>query len=90
MLKIGFNFSHSVVEPVPGFKVKRVTIGELQMTKLISLARDLHTEEDGAAFIEYTVLLGVILAVTVGTITAVGRWANSQWTLLPQTAAPAA
>ena len=83
VLKIGFNFSHSVVEPVPGFKVKSVTIGELQMKKFLSMARALHTEENGAAFIEYTVLLGVILAVTIGTITAVGTWANSQWTLLP-------
>jgi pilus assembly protein Flp/PilA len=53
------------------------------MTKLLSLARKLHTEEDGAAFIEYTVLLGVILAVTIATITGVGTWANSQWLLLP-------
>jgi pilus assembly protein Flp/PilA len=58
------------------------------MTKLMSLARKLHNEEDGAAFIEYTVLLGVILAVTIATITGVGNWANAQWTLLPT--APAA
>jgi pilus assembly protein Flp/PilA len=49
------------------------------MTKLMSLARKLHTEEDGAAFIEYTVLLGVILAVTIGTITSVGIWASGRW-----------
>ncbi len=52
--------------------------------KMISkLLGSLHSDESGAAFIEYTVLLGVILAVTIGTITAVGTWANAQWTLLP-------
>jgi pilus assembly protein Flp/PilA len=52
------------------------------MTKLMSLARKLHTEEDGAAFIEYTVLLGIIIAVTITTVTAIGTWANSRWTYL--------
>ena len=31
------------------------------MTKLVALARHLHDDKSGAAFIEYTVLLGVIL-----------------------------
>lgn len=53
------------------------------MTLLKKLVSDLHNDESGASFIEYTVLLGVILAVTIGTISAVGTWANTQWTLLP-------
>ena len=40
----------------------------------------------GAAFIEYTVLLGVILAVTIATITDVGNWAGDRWALLPTVA----
>jgi pilus assembly protein Flp/PilA len=52
------------------------------MTNVISIYRQLRDDEDGASFIEYTVLLGVILAVTIGVITAVGSWANGVWTSL--------
>ncbi len=33
------------------------------MKKFVTMFRDLHEDKSGAAFIEYTVLLGVILAV---------------------------
>ena len=49
------------------------------MTKLI---RALHEDKSGAAFIEYTALLGVILAVGLAVLTAVGAWAGRTWTLL--------
>lgn len=39
-------------------------------------------EEDGAAFIEYTALLGVILAVGILVLTVVGNWANLRWSSL--------
>lgn len=42
----------------------------------------LHHDESGAAFIEYTALLGVILAVGLLVLTAVGTWATSTWTSL--------
>ena len=49
------------------------------MTNVISTYRQLRDDEDGASFIEYTVLLGVILAVSIGVISAVGNWAGSVW-----------
>ncbi len=49
------------------------------MTKFI---RDLHEDKSGAAFIEYTALLGVILAVGIAVLTAVGGWANTTWRTL--------
>ena len=49
------------------------------MTKLI---RALHEDKSGAAFIEYTALLGVILAVGLATLGLVGAWANATWTYL--------
>jgi pilus assembly protein Flp/PilA len=52
------------------------------MKKLGTYFGDLHKDESGAAFIEYTVLLGVILAVGVGIIVAIGTWANGRWTAL--------
>lgn len=39
-------------------------------------------DEGGAAFIEYTALLGVILAVGIILLSAVGNWANNRWTAL--------
>jgi len=39
-------------------------------------------DEDGAALIEYTVLLGIILVAVIATIGLVGTWINSKWTAL--------
>jgi len=52
------------------------------MTNVISTYRQLRDDEDGASFIEYTVLLGVILAVTIGVVSAVGNWASGVWVSL--------
>jgi Flp pilus assembly pilin Flp len=52
------------------------------MNKIVSFVRDLHQDNSGASFIEYTALLGVILAVGIGVLTAVGGWANSTWVYL--------
>ena len=52
------------------------------MEKLGTLVRNLHTDRSGAAFIEYTVLIGLILAVSIGLIAAIGTWANTKWTAL--------
>jgi Flp pilus assembly pilin Flp len=53
------------------------------MKKFFTIVQSLHRDENGASFIEYTVLLGVILAVSIGTISAVGGWANGVWVALP-------
>jgi pilus assembly protein Flp/PilA len=45
-------------------------------------AKLLSREEDGAALIEYTVLIGLMLVGVVVTITAVGTWVSGQWTTL--------
>ena len=49
------------------------------MKKLVS---QFVREEDGAAMIEYTVLIGLITAATIALIIAVGIWVNGQWTTL--------
>jgi pilus assembly protein Flp/PilA len=36
-------------------------------------------DEDGAALIEYTVLLGILLVAVIAIIGAVGVWINGQW-----------
>lgn len=52
------------------------------MKSIVSLVRALHADDSGAAFIEYTALLGVILAVGLAILAAVGGWVNSVWTEL--------
>ena len=41
-----------------------------------------HEDNNGAAFIEYTALLGVILAVGLVVLASVGTWASTTWTNL--------
>ena len=40
------------------------------------LARD----ESGAALVEYTVLIGILVVVVMAAILAVGSWINGLWT----------
>lgn len=52
------------------------------MKMIVTFFRDLHEDKSGASFIEYTALLGVILAVGIGILTSVGNWAETMWTTL--------
>jgi pilus assembly protein Flp/PilA len=50
--------------------------------KAILLLKRLAKDEDGAALLEYTVLLGILLVAVIATITLVGTWISGQWTAL--------
>jgi len=52
------------------------------MSKLLQVVRKLKQDEEGAALIEYTVLLGVLLVGVVATIGLIGTWVLGQWTAL--------
>ena len=52
------------------------------MSKAWNLIQKLSRDEDGAALIEYTVLLGVLLTAVILTLIAVGSWVNGRWTAL--------
>ena len=39
-------------------------------------------DEDGAALIEYTVLLGILLIAVIAIIGTVGTWISGQWAAL--------
>jgi len=52
------------------------------MSKALELLRKLKKDEEGAALIEYTVLLGILVVAVIATISAVGTWINGQWTAL--------
>ena len=52
------------------------------MRKLVTLVRQLKSDEDGATLLEYTVLLAIILVAVIAIIAAVGVWVNTQWAAL--------
>jgi len=52
------------------------------MTKTLELVKRLGRDEEGAALIEYTVLLGVLLVAVIATIGLVGNWVGAKWTAL--------
>ena len=52
------------------------------MSNVWNLIEKLRQDEDGAALIEYTVLLGILVVAVVATIVAVGTWVNGKWTTL--------
>ena len=52
------------------------------MRKILELAKQFRREEDGAAMIEYTILLGIITAAVIASVVAVGIWVQGQWSAL--------
>jgi pilus assembly protein Flp/PilA len=52
------------------------------MPEAWNLVRRLGRDEEGAALIEYTVLLGILVVAVIATIVAVGVWVNGKWTAL--------
>jgi len=47
-----------------------------------NVIRRIGKDEEGAALVEYTVLLGILLIAVIATIVAVGAWVNGRWTAL--------
>jgi pilus assembly protein Flp/PilA len=52
------------------------------MRKTLTILGQFKRDEDGAALIEYTVLLGILVVAVIAIIAAVGRWVNTQWAAL--------
>jgi len=52
------------------------------VSKALSFIRKFGKDEEGAALIEYTVLLGIMLVAVIATIVLVGSWITLQWTTL--------
>jgi pilus assembly protein Flp/PilA len=43
---------------------------------------DILRDEGGAAFLEYSVLLGIVLVLSIAVVTAIGSWAGSIWQVI--------
>ena len=52
------------------------------MRNLVKMLSNFRKDEDGAALIEYTVLLGILVVAVIAIIIAVGTWVNGQWAAL--------
>jgi pilus assembly protein Flp/PilA len=52
------------------------------MRKTLKLMKSLRRDEKGAALVEYTVLLGIMLVAVITTIGLVGGWMSTKWTAL--------
>jgi pilus assembly protein Flp/PilA len=52
------------------------------MERPMQLLKKLRKDQQGAALVEYSVLLGVMLVAVIGTIVLVGGWVNAKWMAL--------
>jgi pilus assembly protein Flp/PilA len=52
------------------------------MSKVLAFIDNFRKDEDGAALVEYTVLLGILLVAVIATIGLVGTWITNKWTAL--------
>ncbi len=50
-----------------------------------NLVNSFVKDENGAALVEYTVLLGILLVAVIASIVFVGSWVNSKWSTLSTT-----
>ncbi|MBZ9891746.1 Flp family type IVb pilin [Mesorhizobium sp. BR1-1-3] len=55
------------------------------MNKLMTMTRQFRDDENGAAMVEYTILLGLIAAATIATIIVVAGWITGTWGALCDT-----
>jgi pilus assembly protein Flp/PilA len=62
--------------------MKRFQAKNWAAPKLLQAAKQLGKDEQGAALVEYTVLLGVMLVTVISTVVLVGGWVNTKWTAL--------
>ena len=52
------------------------------MGKLAWIALTLCRDEEGAAFLEYTYLLGILLSISLAVLAAVAAWSGGIWEAL--------
>ncbi len=57
-------------------------VRKVDIARRVGSVRRLGRDEEGAALIEYTVLLGILLVAVIATIVLVGTWISNQWTTL--------
>jgi pilus assembly protein Flp/PilA len=62
--------------------VGRKSMDNESVRNAVQLVKRLGSDEEGAALVEYTVLLGIMLVAVITTIGLVGGWMSTKWTAL--------
>lgn len=52
------------------------------MKKVLELSRQFRNDDNGAAMVEYTILLGMITVAVIASIIVVGTWVTGRWVAL--------
>jgi pilus assembly protein Flp/PilA len=60
------------------------------MTKLMTMTRQFREDENGAAMVEYSILVGIIAGAAILAILAIGGWVSGRFTGLCTNLAKAA
>ena len=55
---------------------------EVSMRNILKVVDNFKKDEEGAALVEYTVLLGIMLVAVIAIIITVGTWVKNKWTTL--------
>ncbi|MBM2709787.1 Flp family type IVb pilin [Mesorhizobium caraganae] len=50
------------------------------MKKLMTMTRQFRDDENGAAMVEYSILIGIIAVAAIMTVIAIGAWVNARFT----------
>ena len=58
------------------------------MQRALVILKQFLKDEDGAALIEYTLLLGVLVVAVIATVGLVGSWVSKQWLALDKALSP--
>jgi pilus assembly protein Flp/PilA len=74
------------IESIGGLDAYENTVHQIEekssMRNFVSLVKQMKSDESGAAFVEYTVLLGVMLVAVIAVIGAVGVQLHTSWNTL--------
>ncbi|RUU93815.1 MULTISPECIES: Flp family type IVb pilin [unclassified Mesorhizobium] len=49
------------------------------MNKLMTMTRQFRDDENGAAMVEYSILIGIIAVASIMTVLAIGGWVNGRF-----------
>lgn len=50
------------------------------MKKLMTMTRQFRDDENGAAMVEYSILIGIIAVASILTVVAIGAWVSGRFT----------
>ena len=78
-MEAGYGFQESAKAAL---EASSFEFGGIVMRNALAVFSLFRNDESGAALIEYTVLLGLMLVAVVATIGLVGTWVGTKWTAL--------